>query len=56
LALCPDVERAARHAGLVADVATAEGAHQTALAILEAQGLAARSAQMGLGKYAWNKR
>jgi chromosome segregation ATPase len=36
LALCPDAERAARHAALVTDVATAEAAHQAARATLEA--------------------
>lgn len=41
LALCPDADRAARHAALVEDVATAEDAHQTALATLEALRLTA---------------
>ena len=41
LALCPDAERAARHAALVAEVTNAESAHQTAAATLDALRLTA---------------
>ena len=41
LALCPDAERAPRHAALVAEVATAENAYHTAAAILDALRLSA---------------
>ena len=37
IALCPDFERAARDASLVADVTTAETAHQTAATVLSAK-------------------
>lgn len=37
IALCPDSERAARDASLVADVTTAETAHQTAAIVLSAK-------------------
>ncbi|MDR3409185.1 MAG: AAA family ATPase [Methylovirgula sp.] len=36
-ALCPDAERAARNAAFVADVTTAETAHQTAASVLSAK-------------------
>jgi AAA domain len=44
LALCPDAERAVRHAFLVTDIAMAEAAHQTAHATLEALRLTAPDA------------
>jgi DNA repair exonuclease SbcCD ATPase subunit len=44
LALCPDADRAARHAVLVTDIATAEAAHRTARATLEALRLTAPDA------------
>jgi len=41
LVLCPDAERVARHTALVAEVASAESAHQTAAAMLDALRLTA---------------
>jgi AAA domain len=41
LAFCPDAERAARHAALVAEVTKAEASHQTAAAAVDARRLTA---------------